>query len=467
MKRTTKIISLLIALSCLITALYVPVASDAAGRAPTKSTVNLVEWHRVRNYSDLPTDNKSKYYMFLAWDHDNGNPDLLTNTSPTAVIMTSNKNGGNIAGEIFADSVYQTAFTFAKDTFITSSAYGMPQMIFESINKNNTNSPQYYIKLNEGKGDYLVNDDDSFKYSSTSGTRFGISPHTSKNAKYEKSAKYDGCVCIFDDIGGDRDSGFLFHGTNLTLEQDMHYDDFDPFILWVGKEVTYSIITTNYTIMPGEVLSIKDRVLIKNGVTLTVAPGGILSVDGTLINNGTIQNYGTLIVEKGCEVFPLVMGTSSIKDSNAVDKSSNTIISYGSKKKVSIAGYSKKLTSEGVVINRGNMTFATNMGSFCFYEGAVLENEGFILCASRLLMQNSQIRSTGKFALGCVLKNPSMVFGYDSTGYPLKIYTGHSTTIIWGIPGLSLSTNNYYMFDCKTDCSKGTVYSGKIKLTWE
>ena len=76
------------------------------------------------------------------------------------------------------------------------------------------------------------------------------------------------------------------------------------FFLWWGEEITLPTYS-DVTYETGIIHNIEGEVLIEEGATLTVEPGAVLSISGHLYNNGTIRNYGTIIVQDGGSISTL------------------------------------------------------------------------------------------------------------------------------------------------------------------
>ena len=402
----------------------IPTGVTAAG--PTYSTRIFIEWTRVKYYSDLPTDTKHNYYMFLAWTSDNKNPNdhKPTDTAWYCVTdMTGTYDSGTDAliGAQLATTNYGQIFSVDKDKFITSCPYGMPKIVYQGKDGDNNSCPEYTIQLNEGKGNYVLEDGgENFKFRSSGGSYWGVAvqePGSSGNTKYEQSADYDGTVCLYYNRSDAKDSGFVFHGEKVVCPKDKDYDDFDSFVMWVGREVKYSCINSDYTVRPGDVFDIKnDGIVVENGVTLTINPGATLSISGVCVNNGQILNCGTLIVQRGGAIYPMPKPTNP-RGNDVFDISSNSIKCVGGSDSVSVSGYRKKIRCEGTFLNFGSVGFSKKMGSLKLYSGATVENYGFMICGTDLYVSDSSINNYGYVAVGVEL-NGLTTFEYFNPKLP-------------------------------------------------
>ena len=129
-----------------------------------------------------------------------------------------------------------------------------------------------------------------------------------KGGKYGKNISA-GYVKIFCNVKWD-DTGFMHTGTNLLGYCDSTYN-YHTFIMYWGEERNITAITDDYSIAAGEVMNVDDGVMLMDGVTLTVEPGGMLSIEGTFYNNGTIENRGTMILQENACVCTLDAGSGA------------------------------------------------------------------------------------------------------------------------------------------------------------
>ncbi len=105
--------------------------------------------------------------------------------------------------------------------------------------------------------------------------------------------------------------------------QDKEWNTFKWFI---GTKYRYSAIKGDVTIGANQMLSIsasnyvdatgseesQQGVILPGGHTVTIEKGGILSVSGDFINNGTIiNNGGTILVQDGGTIYPFLQGDDS------------------------------------------------------------------------------------------------------------------------------------------------------------
>lgn len=128
-----------------------------------------------------------------------------------------------------------------------------------------------------------------------------------------KSYIEPGCVQILYDDDGGYDTGICWDGDEMggievhpyagkNNKTDPHWSNWK---MYIGKTHRLSVIDRDYTIQAGAVMYARDNLLLKDGVNLTIAPGGILCVKGTFLCNGVINNCGTIVVDPGSLITSL------------------------------------------------------------------------------------------------------------------------------------------------------------------
>ena len=168
------------------------------------------------------------------------------------------------------------------------------------------------------------------------------------------------------------------------------FDDEHSDATWyIGEKLRFTTIRNNTVVDDGAILQIQNNsfindnneedqvagVMIPAGEVLTVNPGGILSIDGTLINNGTIINRGTIIVKKGGAITPFL--TSGVKEK------------FG-------CGAIKCLGGDIIIQNGGAIYggFVDGAGSivdFHLDDGSTLINQGLLVFGSLRLGESSRV----------------------------------------------------------------------------
>ncbi len=114
--------------------------------------------------------------------------------------------------------------------------------------------------------------------------------------KYASSIPSDERVKIFWEQTAKADVGVIHYNQWLYGWQDNTYN-YSSFTMYWGEKITISAIAEDYTVHSGMVMNVDNGVLLTDDHTITVMPGGVLSIEGQFYNNGTIQNYGTVILQ--------------------------------------------------------------------------------------------------------------------------------------------------------------------------
>jgi hypothetical protein len=101
---------------------------------------------------------------------------------------------------------------------------------------------------------------------------------------------------FYNETGWGRDTGFMYSG-NVLYGKDVGWAH-SEFTLYVGKPVVYPAVRQNYVVGEDQFMHISQNGAMLKNVTITVAKGGVLSIESWFMNNGRIiVDGGTLIVQ--------------------------------------------------------------------------------------------------------------------------------------------------------------------------
>ncbi len=272
----------------------------------------------------------------------------------------------------------------------------------------------------------------------------------------------DGQVHLYHECSG-KDAQIKVDSKGIIWgDEDKSYDDGGKFYLWYGVKKNLSIYASTFTVESGQVVSIKDNVQLNSvdnqnqDVKLIVEPGAVLSIEGTFYNNGTILNYGTVIVQKDSCIRSRMPGPDP---KNPSEKYGSIICDGGDYQKGDqiIQGEGNLLVLEG-----GKIDFNRANGLFQLRHGATAEINGTLLVPGTILMEDSElyIRNKGHILTGY----------YNEVRFDKTINTAKSTND--GLEGVFLApyeNNNGIAILQSGECmitndGKLTLRTGAVKV---
>jgi len=158
------------------------------------------------------------------------------------------------------------------------------------------------------------------------------------------------------------------------------------FKIWLGKPIEYGSITGEQTITQGQVMTVRGAeknsdgiaggIFIEANTKLTIEPGGLLSVSGNVFCNGTIENYGTIILQEGAHLLPY-------KEAGTTRRC--VINNYGGGKKITLKATDKngnKVTESGegafIMMPKSSMAL-WDSSVLSFANNAIFANHGLAI----------------------------------------------------------------------------------------
>ena len=222
-----------------------------------------------------------------------------------------------------------------------------------------------------------------------------------------------------------------------------------PMSIWIGTEVEFSVINKDYTIRSGQVMNVDDGVILNDGVTLTVEPGAVLSVNGRFYNNGTILNYGTVYIQANSCMMPLY---------SADEEYTGQVVCVGGKRTVQTADGGKATGCGDIIIDPNGKLGLTDDGRLYLQQGATLVNNGgVVLLKQQPVISNSCVinRELGHIHFGQKLEHDLLFLSTKSSGGMDEL------------SGLSLSgaTDSGMVFKNSKFVNYGTFYSNQSGFT--
>ena len=186
-------------------------------------------------------------------------------------------------------------------------------------------APVYAIKMSKSEA---ATQDYYLEPYSTSNGHVGMKFRDNLSYDWTFQSKGDDLFEIFNNVSWQDDPGLMVGSDNKddrTLVRTRRGDVLN-YKWFIGEEVRYSTIKGNTKVGAGQLLSIgKSRyvdakgdtavstgVMLEAGQTLTIEKGGVLSIDGEFINNGTIiNNGGVILVKDGGSIAPFLQGSDA------------------------------------------------------------------------------------------------------------------------------------------------------------
>lgn len=175
----------------------------------------------------------------------------------------------------------------------------------------------------------------------------------------------------------------------------------DQMYMYVGRKKTWSAITENITVQSGQVQNIDGEVYVEPGRTITVEQGGVLSINGTMYNNGKIYNKGgTILIQKGATIETFQLGS---KQGGVICcDGGDLILLSGARLSPGWCTYDKDIYRSG----------------FALIHGATLINYGTLLLPTYTYLENGATidnRETGYLFFGRKIKytEEGSLYGYS------------------------------------------------------
>lgn len=262
----------------------------------TDEALNLMtvyKWHRVQKQSDLPTDTTIKHPVLVMWKYGGKNyycyddGKSYKKNKEDAIKGVVLEDTGYTPDPFNADASNNTFFTPDKLTNITMRMTG-------GTDGKNEDAKKAKFWFN---GSLITGYDDwDWEGNKDSASYDSWSIYTNDlDGEYHAPLSAEYPVQIYCEMKG-KDTGWR-HSDDYAYDEESSTYSYGAFAMYWAEEIKVSAITAPYTIRSGMVMNVDNGVILKEGVTLTVMPGGVLSIEGQFYNNGTIRNYGTIVVQ--------------------------------------------------------------------------------------------------------------------------------------------------------------------------
>ncbi len=314
----------------------------------------LTEWTRVTSASQLKnctTATPMRLYGVL------GNKTYLiydstkTNASTLKVSALSDVEPAIAANENFAELTPQ------KPTNVGYIQYT------GKTDDDNDDAPMCYISLNSDNDMYLgVNDDRNLVINASWKTAWTVLTKSSDNKDY---------VSLFVNIAWHDDPALWFR---TSKDQGELYSDtsgknssYTNYIMYLGETTDITVIQSDVTVGAGQTVRISAAggLALQDGCTLKIEKGGAALVESCFLNQGTIDNRGTLVIMDNGSLQP-VYSTGGILECNGGDL---LIMKNGR----FMSGEDLTLSKGSTILNRGIFLCTQNL---TLNNGLLITEEG-------------------------------------------------------------------------------------------
>ena len=274
--------------------------------------IEFYHWEKITSASQLPTDDGT-YRALIAWnDKYFLQGDDFSERSVGGGGMALHVNEENTDRGVKGNVAEVQEIDLSQDEFYTMGGLGTPYLTFVGFRKEESydNCPSYFVQLaglDDQPSEKWLCDGDNKLDICTEGA--GVGHYGGMNMGIvvgkELSSGNDaspGKVKLFFVEGGSlyKDTGFGWYGNVLYGDDFGGSWNYDEFTLYIGKPVVYPAVRQNYVVGEDQFMHISQNGAMLKNVTITVAKGGVLSIESWFMNNGRIVvDGGTLIVQNG------------------------------------------------------------------------------------------------------------------------------------------------------------------------
>lgn len=316
----------------------------------------LAEWTRVTSASQLKecteatpmrlyaTVGSDTYLIYDSTDSNTGSTMKLSPLKTVDAAIAKNESFAELTPEKPASSGY-IQYTGSTDG-------------------DNDDSPMCYVSLSSTGKTYLGTDSDR-------NLRIQASWKTAWTV-YLSSKDSKNYASFFVNIEYRDDPALYFNGT-LYSNTKGYNSDYTKFALYIGNITDFTVIQNDVTVGAGQTIRISNDggVALQDGCTLTIEDGGAALIGTYFLNQGTINNQGTIVV---------------------MDKGSLQPV-YQTGGTLNCDGGDMLITSKGRFMSGENMTLKN---------GATVLNQGIFLISKDLTLNDSSIvtESGGNTLLG-------------------------------------------------------------------
>ena len=413
--------------------------------------IEFYRWEKVTSSSQLPTDGGT-YRVLIAWDDkyflQGDDFRKRSGDDGMALYVNEEKNGGAVHSNV----AEVPEIDLSQNEFYTVGGLGTPYIRFQGKRSEESYDycPTYTVQLagmNDQPSEKWLCDGDNVLDICTEGAGVGHNGGMNMGIVVGKEADSGndaspGKVKLFYVEGGwtSKDTGFGWSGNVLYGDDFAGSWKYGEFTMYIGKPVVYPAVRQNYVVGEDQFMHISQNGAMLKNVSITVAKGGVLSIESWFMNNGRIiVDGGTLIVQNA---------SNPLGDEEADDTEDSVMMPFADIHPSVSGSLELKNGGELIVLDNARAAFS----NITAINGSSILNNGMLL-AETLSLQESTLENR---------KGMSMFVGYDfreiqafRNGAVSKIIDDLTTRLSYSIPCITLGKNS------------GVVNDGEIHYaTW-
>ena len=270
--------------------------------------IEFYHWEKITSGSQLPTEQGVVYRALLVWEDkyflQGDDFRKKSGDDSMALYVNEEKSASAAPGNV----VEVPQIDLSQDEFYTMGGLGTPYLRFnfKDTDSDNDYCPYYSFQLagmdDQPSGMWLCDGDNILDVCLDAGGdgRYGgldVGIIVGVEGDDDNDAA-PGKVKLFLNENSGYDTRFVYSG-NMLYGDDCGWGGSGQFTLYIGKPVVYPAVRQNYVVGEDQFMHISQNGAMFKNVTITVAPGGVLSIESWFMNNGRIiVDGGTLIVQE-------------------------------------------------------------------------------------------------------------------------------------------------------------------------
>lgn len=208
--------------------------------------------------------------------------------------------------------------------------------------------------------------------------------HCVATSEDNSSIPFD-CVWVYrhdgSPLGRDEKLAKTGSGKYISLYESKVDNDRKNFHMFYGKQVSFTLMP-DVTVPSGTTMKIEGNMILGEGCTLTVEPGAVLTVSDEFINNGSIKNYGTVVLQPGAQMYSAMLSDNASSSRGSIA----CVGQYDDLFKFDREGEGNLLILDGAVLVLPNDQSILAIG-----KGASVVNNGILVVPNSLIMSDGEL----------------------------------------------------------------------------